>query len=499
MNNLQEDRRRVIKTLVLAGFGIHLVGCGDSSEPAPKKKSHPVKKKPEEVVEEIEQEVESNNVVYLTKDDEQFEELATYFNKFTQKSPALIALVSNAEGISEAILHAKELDMPVSVKSGGHSFEQFSSNNGGMVINLSLLNTIEWKDNNEVEIGPAVLLKEMYDELLPKQRILPAGSCGTVGVGGLTLGGGYGFFARKYGLTCDNLLSATFVDGNGEIHEVSGNDELLWALRGGGNGNFGVASSFRFKTHPIPEHFSYTRLKAKNLDLERARLLLKTWFENAKLLPGSCFSAFVLNGKSLTILITNFESSSPELETMVAALTEICDTVTSKRNEDIAGALRNYYGIQKPIYFKNASAGYYTGFSDVEGCIDQVLEKVVTTPGLIYQVNTLGGAINLEENAQKSSYPHRSFEYLSELQTYWSAGQDQKRDRYLKEFDYIQNLFYENGNRAQYRNYPSIGFQDWETAYFGDNYERLQAVKRKYDRDNTFRYAQSIRSGFEQN
>lgn len=488
----QEDRRKVVKTLVLAGFGIHLIGCTSSAKPEKPKK--PITKdESDKVVREIVEEIETNNVIYLTKADERFTDLATYFNKFTQKSPSIIALVSNAEGVSEAILYAKELDLPVSVKSGGHSFEQFSSNVGGMVINMSLLNTIEWKENNEVEIGPACLLKEMYDELLPKQRILPAGSCGTVGVGGLTLGGGYGFFARKYGLTCDNLIGATFIDGNGEIHEVSGNQELMWALRGGGNGNFGIASSFRFKTHPIPKHFSYTRLKAKELDGARAKELLETWFEYAQQLPGDCFSAFVLNGKSLTILITNFESTSGPLNKMILAMTELCDTVSSKRNTDIASALKNYYGIQKPIYFKNASAGYYSDFSDVAGCIDQVLEKVVTTPGLIYQVNTLGGAINSEANKLTSSYPHRSYQYLSELQTYWSEGQDQKRDRYLKEFEYIQNLFYENGNRAQYRNYPSIGFKNWESAYFGENYERLQAIKRKYDRDNTIRHPQSIR------
>jgi len=493
MKNLQEDRRKVIKTLVLAGFGIHLVGCSSSTEEVqPKSRKTPTKKAPEKVIEEIEEEVESHNVVYLTREDEQFDKLATYFNKFTQKNPSIIALVSNAEGISEAILHAKELNLPVSVKSGGHSFEQFSSNDGGLVINLSLLNTIEWKENNEVEIGPACLLKEVYDELLPKQRILPAGSCGTVGVGGLTLGGGYGFFARKYGLTCDNLLSATFVDGNGEIHEVSGNHELMWALRGGGNGNFGVVSSFRFKTHPVPEYFTYRRLKAKNLDKEKAKLLLETWFNSAKLLPESCFSAFVLNGKSLTILITNFESTAKIVDETVASLSQLCDSVTSKQNPDIAAALKNYYGIQHPIYFKNASAGYYSSFSDVEGCIDEVLAKVVSTPGLIYQVNTLGGAINSDEFEKNSCYPHRSFHYLSELQSYWSEGQDQKRDRYLREFEAIQNLFYENGNRAQYRNYPSIGFKDWETAYFGENYERLQQIKQKYDRDNTIRHPQSI-------
>ncbi len=171
-------------------------------------------------------------------------------------------------------------------------------------------------------------------------------------------------------------------------------------------------------------------------------------------------------------------------------------------NSDVADALRNYYGIQVPIYFKNASAGYYSKFSDISGCIDQVLERVISTPGLIYQINTLGGAINLEDNEIKSSYPHRKYEYLSELQSYWREGQDEDRNRYLKEFEDIQNLFFENGNRAQYRNYPSIGFKEWETSYYGENYERLQYIKQKYDRDNTFRHPQSIRpkpSGFEQN
>ncbi len=489
MQQYQEERRKIIKTLVLAGFGLHLIGCSGSEDLQDESKSS----SSDSDLTEIEAELEKSNVVYLTKADEQFAAIATYFNKFAQKNPAIIALVANAEGVAEAIQYAKANDLPVAVKSGGHSFEQFSSNNGGLVINLSLLNTIEWLEDDQVKIGPACLLKEMYDELLPKKRILPAGSCGTVGIGGLTLGGGYGFFARKYGLTCDNLLAATFVDGNGKIHELSGNDELLWALRGGGNGNFGVATSFTFATHQLPNHFTYTRFKAKKLDVEKAKFLLQTWFDKAALLPRSCFSAFVLNCRTLTILLTHFEDETLEMSEFIDSLTLLCDNVTSKRNEDLADALKNYYGIQTPIYFKNASAGYYSTFADIENCIDAVLEKVVTTPGMIYQVNTLGGAINDDVNVRKSSYPHRNYVFLSELQSYWEEGQTAKRDRYLTEFEAIQELFYQNGNRAQYRNYPSIGFKDWENSYFGENYAKLQRIKRKYDKDDTIRHEQSIR------
>lgn len=489
MLNQQEERRKIIKTLVLAGFGLQLIGCSDGESLSNSSKSTTL----DSELEEIEAELTTSNVTYLTKVDEQFDKLATYFNKFTQKNPAIIALVVNAQGVSEAIQYAKNHNLAVAVKSGGHSFEQFSSNNGGLVINLSLLNSIEWLENDRVKIGPACLLKEMYDELLPKKRILPAGSCGTVGIGGLTLGGGYGFFARKYGLTCDNLLAATFVDGNGKIHELSGKDELLWAIRGGGNGNFGVATSFTFATHELPKHFSYTRFKAKKLDPSKAKIILQAWFEKAANLPRSCFSAFVLNGQSLTILLTNFEDESTEMMDFIASLTPLCDSVSSKRNEDLSNALKNYYGIQTPIYFKNASAGYYSTFEDIENCIELVLEKVVTTPGMIYQINTLGGAINDDIHEQKSSYPHRNYLFLSELQSYWEEGQTTKRDRYLKEFEAIQELFYQNGNRAQYRNYPSIGFKEWENSYFGENYPRLQRIKRKYDKDNTIRHDQSIR------
>ncbi len=490
MLNKQEERRKVIKTLVLAGFGLQLIGCSGSESPRNSEKSS----NPNAEQDEIEEALLTSNVIYLTKVDEQFKTLATYFNKFAQKNPAIIALVVNAQGVSEAIQYAKTHNLAVAVKSGGHSFEQFSSNNGGLVINLSLLNSIEWLENDHVKIGPACLLKEMYDELIPKKRILPAGSCGTVGIGGLTLGGGYGFFARKYGLTCDNLLAATFVDGNGKIHELSGKDELLWAIRGGGNGNFGIATSFTFGTYELPKHFSYTRFKAKNLDAQKAKMILQTWFDKSVNLPRSCFSAFVLNGKSLTILLTNFDDENTEMRDFVTALTLLSDSVTAKRNEDLSEALKNYYGIQTPIYFKNASAGYYSGFNDIENCIDTVLQKVVTTPGLIYQINTLGGAINDDVHLRKSSYPHRNYLFLSELQSYWEEGQTEKRDRYLKEFEAIQDLFYRNGNRAQYRNYPSIGFKDWETSYFGENYPKLQRIKQKYDPDNTIRHHQSIRS-----
>ena len=149
-----------------------------------------------------------------------------------------------------------------------------------------------------------------------------------------------------------------------------------------------------------------------------------------------------------------------------------------------------FYGEKKPLYFKNASAGLYKSFDDVSNFIEDVLEKVTSTKDMIYQVNTVGGEISNPVFANASCYSHRDQNYLSELQTYWR--QASQTDRMVKAFEEVQQIFYANGVKQQYRNYPDVNFKNWENAYYGENYARLQKVKSKYDPHNVFRYDQSI-------
>lgn len=435
--------------------------------------------------------VNNQHVAFYKSGDPLYESLRKGFNKRIDKLPAVIALCQDTTGVSEAVKYAIANNLPVAVKSGGHCMEGFSSNNNGMVINLSAMKKIEWLSSDTIRVNPGCTLTELYNELLPKKRIIPGGSCAGVGIGGLVLGGGYGLMARRFGLTCDSLQGITIVDGKGNITSVSGEDELLWACRGGNNGNFGVVTELVFKTHKAPATMQSFRFKSFKVTTEKARLILEKWFMVAETLPNNCFSAFVQNGKTTYILLTNTGSFEEKVKAAITELKSVTEKFTQTKPQPIAAALKVYYGQTSPLYFKNASAGLYKKFSDISNFVDKALDIVLSTPGMIYQVNTLGGKITDAVFEKNASFPHRAYPFFSELQTYWENPVQEKK--LLEKFQLVQDVFNSNGIKAQYRNYPDIQFSNWPELYYGSNYARLQEIKTKYDPDNLFRYEQSIR------
>jgi FAD/FMN-containing dehydrogenase len=392
--------------------------------------------------------------------------------------------------VQYAIQKAAEKGLKVAVRSGGHSFEGFSSNDGGMVINLSQMKKIIFQDGDQAVVEPGCLLQEIQDVFFSKKRLLPAGSCGTVGIAGLTLGGGYGFFSRQYGLTCDSLLQANIVMADGKVYDTDNDPELLWACRGGGNGNFGVVTSFKFRHYQMPDAFSAYTLKYGNLKYDRWSKVLDSWFATTRRLPDDAFSAFVLNGNFLTILVTAFKDPAAT-GNLLEDLIQQSDHHAGSLQKDLPQAMKRYYGRKGPLYFKNASGGMYNGLEDLQSCKEALFEKVISTPGIVYQINTLGGKVADKDLETGSCFPYRSMPYLSELQSYWNR-KDQE-DKMIKKFEEIMHLLKDAGVHAHYRNYPDADLFDWEHAYYGNNYSRLQAVKRRYDAGDLFHYPQSIR------
>jgi FAD binding domain/Berberine and berberine like len=439
----------------------------------------------------LQQPINTKNVTYFKKGDAQYEILRQGFNKRINKFPLIIAQCNNTVGVSEAIIYASKNNLPVAIKSGGHCMEGFSCNNDGMVINLSLINDIEWINSNTIKVGPACTLSKIYETILPKNKIIPGGSCAGVGIGGLTLGGGYGLMARKFGLTCDSLLDVTMVDGNGNIKIASNETDLLWACKGGGNGNFGVITNLTFKLHNAPPTLQSFRFKSYKVNASKAKNILQKWFDVVADLPPACFSAYVLNGRTCYILLTNADKHNAAVQKVVTTLSSLSDKTTVTKPTPLAAALKVFYGIQHPVLFKNASAGLYKNFTEINGCIDEVLNIVTTTPGMIYQVNTLGANIKNEAFEAASSFAHRDCIYFSELQTYWQAEKQEKN--LIQKFEAVQQLFLKNGINTQYKNYPDINFKNTDEIYYGKNVDRLKAVKQKYDPLNIFRGEQTIK------
>ncbi len=421
----------------------------------------------------------SGNVDYFKKTDQRYDELRKGFNKRISKFPQLIALCYNTAGVQEAVQLAQKNGLKISIKSGGHCMEGFSGSDGGMQLIVSPLNKMEWVGNYEIKLGPGCLLKDIYTALIAKNKILPGGSCGTVAIGGLALGGGYGLMSRLFGLTADSLLEITMVDAAGNIINSKNDPELLWACRGGGNGNFGIITEMNFKVHDMPRAMSSYRFKAFKLTVPQAKNIMQTWFEETQQLPNACFSALLFNGNTAYVLLTNVSKHGTAVERFIRSIRSVTQKHTANLRQPLGAALKVFYGEQHPVRFKNASAGLYRSFNDIEAISENILQIVLNSKGMIYQLNTLGGAIQSKEFEAGSSFPHRAYPYFSELQTYWD--EDRRRELLMQRFQEVQHIIAQHGITAQYRNYPDINFKNPLEQYYGDNFARLRAVKAKYN------------------
>jgi FAD/FMN-containing dehydrogenase len=419
-----------------------------------------------------------------------FRTYAGCFNARIRKTPAAIALCRNEEGVVSAFAYAKKHTLPVAIKSGGHSFEGFSLNDDGLVIDLSQMRQQRFgKGDATFACGPGWKLGQLYDLLIPRGKLLPAGSCGGVGVAGLTLGGGYGLFAREFGLTCDRLTGIRVVTPAGELLDSDQRPELLWACRGGGNGNFGVVTELRYALVEAPKTLTAHRFKCRGLQPERATRLLKTWMDLERALPHSAFSAYVLNGKTLTILVTT-TGDAADVAPCLQQLETICDETRRGRSRALLQAIRPFYGRPGPLPFKNASGGFYDEFTDLEAAAAPLAAATANSSGTIFQVNTLGGKIMTEPDAIGSAYPHRKARFIGEIQAYWDT--DRQATTRIQAVTEMQSILTATGINRHYRNYPDLNLKNWSAAYYGNSLSRLQTLTRSLDPDNRVRHPQSI-------
>ncbi len=189
-------------------------------------------------------------------EDPAYEVARQSFNARFSRFPAAIVVCDNTEDVQNAVRWARQQGLPLRARSGGHSYEAFSLIDDGLVIDVGGLSEVAVDvERGEAVIGAGVRMLDLYRRLADHGVTIPGGTCPGVGIAGLTLGGGLGFLSRQYGLTCDNLLAVDLVDADGVALRASEQEQpdLFWALRGGGGGNFGIATAFTFRVHPIDD------------------------------------------------------------------------------------------------------------------------------------------------------------------------------------------------------------------------------------------------------
>ena len=197
--------------------------------------------------------------------DSGFDATAHVFNtRFDHVLPLAVARPVDGMDVRDAVRFTVAQGVPVRARSGGHSYAGYSTLAGGIVLDLRRLNAVRFdKPSGLVAVGAGAQLIDVYAGLAPHGVAVPGGSCPSVGIAGVTLGGGFGLAGRHLGLTIDSLHSVQIVTADGSLRTVDhGSDpDLLWALRGGGGGNFGVVTEFVFQTHPVPARSTYFQVR----------------------------------------------------------------------------------------------------------------------------------------------------------------------------------------------------------------------------------------------
>jgi len=411
--------------------------------------------------------------------------------------PDAIAYCDTRDEVAQSVRWATDHEKPIAVRSGGHDYEGFSLNRQGLVIDVSGYDDVTLHgDGTRVTIGAGAMLGDVYRELAKANRILPGGTCPSVGIAGLVTGGGYGMLVRRYGLTCDWLRRVTLIDRNGQVRDSSSDesgDEILWAARGGGGGSFGVISDFEFETLACPPKVVYCSVRWK-WDASTVATILARWMEWTNDNRRDLTSGLTLQaGAGRSVHLTGQSlGDEREMSQMVAVLAKgtkpTRSVVTSMPYLDAVNAFAGSASPRQSWKNKSSFGSDPLDAKAIATAVD-ILEAAPHSATCILSFDSFGGAAN-DVSADKTSFPHRDMSYLLQYQTYW-----QRREATPEAFAWVKSAFDAidpHTARRSYRNYADLDLKDWQRRYFAANYPRLQSIKKTLDPHDVFRFPQSI-------
>ncbi|WP_248447574.1 FAD-binding oxidoreductase [Sinorhizobium meliloti] len=439
----------------------------------------------------------------LIATDAAYDEARTIWNGMIDRRPGLIVQCAGAADVVNAVRFAAENQLLVAVRGGGHNIAGNAVCDGGMVIDLTPMKSVRVDATTKTAwVEPGATLADLDMETQAFRLALPTGINSTTGIAGLTLGGGFGWITRKFGLTIDNLLSADVVTANGELVRASPTEhrDLFWAIRGGG-GNFGVVTAFEFRLHELgPEVLSglvihpfaeaESVLQQYRQALENAPDELTCWvvMRQAPPLP---FLPAEWHGKEVVVLAMcycgDLEAGEKAMAGLRAIGNPIADVVSPHPfvgwqqafDPLLAPGARNYWKSHDFMELSDQAIGILT-------------ESIRQLPGpeceiFIAHVGGAAGRVAPEETA----FPQRNSHFVMNVHGRW---RDPAMDQAC--IDWARHLFEAAKPHAAgtaYVNFMPEDEMDRVEAAYGANYGRLVEIKRHYDPLNLFRMNQNVR------
>jgi hypothetical protein len=428
------------------------------------------------------------------------------FNAMHIGQPDVVASCSNAAEVAQAVKSARERGLPVAVRGGGHSIAGLSAIDGGMLIDLAPMNGVRVDaDNRRAYVGGGALWSDVDNATQAHGLVAPGGVVSDTGVAGLTLGGGYGWVRRKYGLSCDSVLEAEVVTADGEILRASAdeNPDLYWAIRGGG-GNFGIVTEFTFELHQLGPEVAFS---ATFYPIEEYAQVLRGFRSYVEAAPDEVTAVCV----SLTF------PANPELPEAIhdRPVVIVGGVYVGDVNEGLAitSPLRQlgtplfdmsgptpFVGVQTgfdPLFPRNQLRAYWKS-QYLDELSDEAIEVIAgkaqerPAPLTLMNVFSMGGAI-AKVGPEETAFATRSAPYMVSIDGMWSDAADDAANvawvrstwEAVKEFG-TGEVYLNFTGRADEA--PSAGV---DTA-LGRNLSRLAEIKAKYDPDNFFRINDNI-------
>lgn len=431
----------------------------------------------------------------ILPNDPEYRQARMNWNPFTNAFPSVFVFAQQDEDVANAVKWARENNVPIRMRSGRHALaKDFSQTNGGIVIDTSQMRhvTVD-KSQGTATVQAGIRVGVLVRMLAQEGFLAPFGDSSTVGIGGISTGGGITAIQRISGLISDNILAATIVNAQGEILHVSENEnlDLLWAIRGGGGGNFGIITSYTFIIRPAPSKVGIFQVIWPWEQLDKVIDVWQRWSPSVDVRLGTILEAF---SKANGLLRSQglFIGSKAELEKVIMPLTDVGSPIKVLIDEVTLPEAIEFWAPREPLFDTQNSTWSSTWVEDTLPpeaikAIRSFLEKATGSESNFFFLNS-GGAMN-RVSPRATAFFWRNTKYYMEWDASWTERSETRENIELVKKTRAQLQPYITGS---YVNVPDLSIKNYGQEYYGYNFARLRRIKAKYDPENIFNFIQSI-------